>query len=68
MNFFIFKYSYSLIRLLNHKMAFLFMCVYSFHLCHFLSITHYLKKVFVGENSRKYYKFLPPRMEVDLVI
>ena len=69
MNFVIFKYLYSLIRLLTHKTAFLFMCVYSFlfYVIFSLSLISNLESV-CWQKFKKHYKFLPPRIEVDLVI
>ena len=49
-------------------MAFLFMGIFIFISCNFLSISDFKQTVFVGKNSRKHYKLLPHRVEVRLII
>ena len=52
-----------MIRLLNHKMAFLFMCIFSFILCHFLSVSEEIlnRKCLLAKFEEN--KFLPHGME-----
>ena len=50
-------------------MAFVFMCIYSFSFCVIFCLSLiFNRKCLLAKNSRKHYKFLPPRIEVDLVI